>query len=105
MIDIFMSDRGGTILYSLAFGTYLGASALSVVLSGITNQKAWNYTAFSMMTLATMTLVLSLRFSGIGNMTVEQQSVSFRFTMLVGTIGSAGLVWYAAALLMKQKKK
>ncbi len=105
MIDFFMSDRGGTILYSLAFGTYLGASALSVVLSGITNQKAWNYTAFSMMGWAAITLILSFRFSGIGIMSTEQQSFAVRSTILVTTFGAAGLVWYALKFLVKQKKK
>lgn len=105
MIDIFMSDRGGAVLYSLAFGTYLGAAALSVVLSGITNQKAWNYTAFSMMGWASITLILSLRFSGVGSLTTEQQSMAVRSTILITMLGAAGLVWYATSLLMKQKKK
>lgn len=105
MIDIFMSDRGGAVLYSLAFALYLGASALSVVLSGITNQKAWNYTAFSMMGLAAITLILSVRFSGLGIMTDEQQSLAFRSTMLVSMLGAAALVLYGLKFLMKQKKK
>lgn len=105
MIDIFMSDRGGTILYSLAFGTYLAAAALSVVLSSMTNEKVWNFTAMGMMSLAVITLVLSFRFSGIGIMSSEQQSLAVRSTILVTTFGATWLVLYAIKLVMKQKKK
>lgn len=105
MIDIFMSDRGGTILYSLAFGTYLAAAALCVVLSSMTNEKVWNFTAMGMMSLAVITLVLSFRFSGIGIMSSEQQSLAVRSTILVTTFGATWLVLYAIKLMRTQGKK
>ena len=105
MIDIFMSDGAGVGLYSLAFAMYLAASALCVVLSSMTNEKVWNFTAMGMMSLAVITLVLSFRFSGIGIMSSEQQSLAVRSTILVTTFGATWLVLYAIKLMRTQGKK
>lgn len=105
MIDFFMSDGAGAGLYSLAFAMYLAASALCVVLSSMTNEKVWNFTAMGMMSLAVSTLILSFRFSGIGIMSSEQQSLAVRSTILVTTFGATWLVLYAIKLMRTQGKK
>jgi len=105
MIDFFMSDGAGVGLYSLAFAMYLAASALCVVLSSMTNEKVWNFTAMGMMSLAVSTLILSFRFSGLNLLNDGQLAFAFRTTILFSMVGTAVLVWYAIKLMRTQGKK